>query len=105
LTILCILTILVTMERVRAVLRRILRETPSSMRRLADKSGLTHGALVRARDGDIRLSPDSVRRIANALREWSATCADLADRLEAALAKDQSVRKGGDGGEPTEEEA
>jgi len=76
-------------EDVRALLRRVLHETPGSMRELARNSGLTHGALVRARDGDIRLSPDSISRIANTLRTWSATCAVLADQLEATLRDDQ----------------
>ena len=70
---------------VRAVLRAALQQAPGSIRELAREAGLSEGALRQARDGDIDLTTDSVRRIIRALRRWSKKTADLADRLETAL--------------------
>lgn len=88
------LAILASMERVRATLGRVFEEIPASIRQLARASGLTHGALLLARDGRSGLRPETVRRIAGALRTWSGTCAELADELEEALKADLSEKGG-----------
>jgi len=94
LTFCIILSIMDSMERVRAVLDKVLAEIPASQRRLAEASGLTHGALGQARRGQSGLEPDTVRRIAAALRGWSEVCAELADELERALQEDQAGKGG-----------
>ena len=68
----------------RDTLAELLREMPVSIRELARASDLTHVALLRARDGHMRLSEAAVQRIMSALREWSGSLSEWADRLEAA---------------------
>lgn len=72
------------MDRLRLALQAVLSRAPGSIRELARAAGLSHASLIQARDGQIGLKPESVRSIVEALRAWSTTCADLADRLEAA---------------------
>lgn len=55
---------------------------------------MTDPALRQARDGQIRLTPATTRKVIRALRRWAKTCAELADRLEAAL-KDEKAKEGG----------
>ena len=62
---------------------KLLREMPVSIRELARASDLTHVALLRAREDKTHLSPDAVERIISALREWSGSLSEWADRLEA----------------------
>lgn len=50
------ITIFVHMARRRDTLAELLREMPVSVRQLARASDLTHVALLRARDGQMRLS-------------------------------------------------
>jgi predicted transcriptional regulator len=73
---------------VRAVIRAAVQQAPGSIRELAREAGLSESALRQVRDGEIDLTADSVRRIIRALRRWSRTTADLADRLEAALERE-----------------
>ena len=89
------LSILESMERVRAVLRLVLDQAPGSMRELARASGLSHAALYQFRYGKTNLRPESVHRVAGALRTWSRTCGEFADELEQALEADLS-EEGGD---------
>ena len=89
------ITMLVTMENVRAALSRAMTEAPGSVRELARAAGLDHAALVRVRDGEYNLTPARVRSVIAALRAWSSRCADLADELEAALDVDEKKRKEG----------
>ena len=81
------------MESQREAIRQILQQAPGSIRELAREAELTHAALIQVRDGKTTLTPESVRKVAGALRRWSATCAELADRLETA----QPKPKGGGG--------
>ena len=62
----------------------VVERAPASLRALGRAAGVDHSALVRARTGERGLSPASLLRLAAALREWGDTCAELADRLEAA---------------------
>ena len=75
---------MVQMEARVEVLRELLREMPVSIRELARASDLTHVALLRARDGHMRLSDVAVQRIIAVLREWRGSLTEFADRLEAA---------------------
>jgi len=65
-----------------AVLGRVLKGSPGSIRALAREAGVSHGLLVQIRDGGRRLTPETRRRLATALRRWSETCEELADDLE-----------------------
>ncbi len=75
----------------RDTLAELLHEMPVSIRELARASDLTHVALLRARDGHMRLSDVAVQRIISALREWSGSLSAWADRLEAAA--DEAARR------------
>ena len=75
----------------RDTLAELLREMPVSIRELARASDLTHVALLRARDGHMRLSDVAAQRIIAVLREWGASLAEFADRLEAAT--DETSRR------------
>jgi hypothetical protein len=68
----------------RAVLRDVLAEAPGSIRELAEQAGLSHAALIRARDGEIDLTAESLERIERALRRYAERSAKLADRLSEA---------------------
>jgi hypothetical protein len=68
----------------RDTLAELLRDMPVSIRELARASDLTHVALLRARDGHMRLSEAAVQRIIAVLREWSGSLTEFAERLEAA---------------------
>ncbi len=72
------------METQRAVLQEILERAPGSIRELAREAGLTHAALTQARDGLIRLTPESIDKLAVALARWGQTCVELAHRLKTA---------------------
>jgi hypothetical protein len=72
-------------KRMRAAIRAAMREAPGSTRHLAREAGVSESALRQARDGAIRLTPATIRKIIRALRRWSRISAKLADRLEAAL--------------------
>jgi uncharacterized protein (DUF2384 family) len=74
---------MVQMEGRVEVIRELLRDMPVSIRALARASGVSHVALIRAREDKTRLSPDVVERIISALREWSGSLSAWADRLEA----------------------
>ena len=76
-------TKMVQMEGRVEVIRELLRDVPVSIRALARASGVSHVALIRAREDKTRLSPDVVERIISALREWSGSLSEWADRLEA----------------------
>lgn len=89
-----ILSIMDSMTRVKEVLDQVLTEIPASQRRLAEASGLTHGALGQVRRGRSGLEPETVRRIIAALRGWSDRCSELADELERALEADQAGKGG-----------
>ena len=86
---------MVQMPTPQNVLQEILTEAPGSMRELARAAGLSHVALIRARDGKMNLSQDAISGIACALREWGETCTGLADRLEASGEQQRAF-----GGEP-----
>lgn len=62
------------------------------MRELARAAGISHTLLMQVRNGRTRLSPETVERVVRALRDWSATCAELAERLEEAAGE---ARRGG----------
>jgi len=66
------------MDRVRAVIREVLERAPGSIRELAREAGISPTALQRVRDGDFRLSPKLLNRLADALERWGGTCRDLA---------------------------
>lgn len=72
------------MESQRAVLRRIIRDAPGSLRELAEEAGLAHTTLLRAESGERGVSPETVRAVVAALRRWSGRFDGLADALEAA---------------------
>lgn len=71
------------METGRAVLQRILREAPGSIRELAREAGVSNALLRAVRDGDRRLTPATRKAVAAALRQWEDTCGELAEALEA----------------------
>lgn len=85
------------MEEGRAVLRRVLREVPTSLRKLAHAAGVSESLLRAVRDGDRRLTSDTRQAVTAALRRWERTCGELADALEAAEPR-TSEREGEDNG-------
>jgi hypothetical protein len=78
------------MSKVRAALRKALRDMPGSIRQLAEEAGLTHPSLIYVRDGRQRLRPENLRAVIRVLRRWARTCARLADELEAAAQEEAS---------------
>lgn len=66
------------------MIRELLRDMPVSIRALARASGVSHVALIRAREEKTRLSNEAVEQVISALREWSGSLSAWADRLEAA---------------------
>ena len=68
-------------------LRKIVRENPCSLRRLADEAGLSHANLLKAGEGERNLTPDAARKLAKALRRWSEIFGRLADEMETAMPK------------------
>lgn len=84
------------MKDMRVVLRKVLDETPGSIRELAREAGVSHPLLVAIRDGDRRLTPETQEALAAALRRWAERCEGLAEDLEAAEAQ-TSDREGRDG--------
>lgn len=73
-----------------AVLRKILRDAPGSLRELAEEAGLAHTTLLRAESGERRVTPETVRAVVGALRRWSGRCDALADALEAAQREEEA---------------
>ncbi len=71
-------------EKLQTAFRRTLRDAPCSLRALAREAGLSHSTLLRARDGELPVSPAIVEAVVDALRRWGKRCAKLADELEAA---------------------
>ena len=71
-------------KRLEAAFRRALRDAPCSLRALAREAGVAHSTLVRARDGDMAVTPAIVDAVVEALRRWEEKCSTLADDLEAA---------------------
>lgn len=69
-----------------------MRQAPGSVRDLAREAGITEAALRQARDGNIRLTPETVGKLIRALRRWSRNTAELADRLEQALKREGDQR-------------
>lgn len=67
-----------------AVLRRVLDESPGSIRELAREAGVSHVLLLAVRDGQRRLTPETQEAVVAALRRWAERCEDLAESLEAA---------------------
>lgn len=71
------------MEKGRDVLREILQRAPGSIRELARAAGVDVRLLTMIRDGDRRLTAATREKVTAALRRWSETTGELADRLEA----------------------
>lgn len=71
-------------ERTSAVLRRVLDESPGSIRELAREAGVSHALLLAVRDGQRRLTPETREAVVTALQRWAERCEDLAEALEAA---------------------
>ena len=65
-----------------AVFERVLKEAPGSIRELARQADVSHALLIRVRDGDLRLTPETVEAIVAVLRTWEDRCHELADALE-----------------------
>ena len=61
-------------DDVAVLLSKIVDEAPASMRQLARASGLSHVSLIRARQGEKRLSSQALLRVVAALRAWSEDC-------------------------------
>lgn len=64
------------------VFRRVLDEAPGSIRALADAAGVSHALLIRIRQGDRSLTPETVHAVVRALWDWGDRCHSLADALE-----------------------
>lgn len=62
-------------------MRRVLQETPGSIRALAREAGVSHVLLTKIRDGDRRLTPDTREALAAALERWSDSLDSLATEL------------------------
>jgi hypothetical protein len=69
-----------------------MRQAPGSVRDLAREAGISEAALRQARDGTIQFTPDTTGKLIRALRRWSRTTAELADRLEQALKSEEEQR-------------
>lgn len=65
------------------MLREVLQRAPGSIRELARAAGVDVTLLTKVRDGDRRLTPATREKVVGALRRWSETTVELADRLEA----------------------
>lgn len=77
-------SIMDTMSNGRAVLQRILKAIPGSMRGLALEAQVSHALLGAIRRGERRMTPATRDALVRALRRWTATCAALAEDLESA---------------------
>lgn len=67
-----------------SIVRRILDRNPASLRALSRASGVPHATFIRVSRGELDLTPDATRKVVRALRQWAATCTNLANRLETA---------------------
>ena len=81
-------------DQLLSAFRTALRKMPGSIRALARESGLSDSLLIRIRDGERRLTPETVAAVAHALRAWEDRCGVLADALEGDA--DKPSEKGGD---------
>ena len=66
-------------------LRKVIRQQPASLRRLATAAGVKESNMRQAAAGQRRVSGGMARGVITALRQWAATCDRLADELEHAL--------------------
>jgi hypothetical protein len=66
-------------------LRKALELAPGSLRALAREADVPVSTLIRARKGEIGLTPRVASAVALALRRWSGRCANAAEQLEAAV--------------------
>ncbi len=80
-----------TKKALTAALRRALNDAPCSLRALAREAEVPPSTLVRARKGEIGVTPAVALALAKALRRWSDRCAKAAERLEKAA--NQAERK------------
>lgn len=62
-------------------MRRILEETPGSIRALAREAGVSHVLLTKIRDGERRLTPGTREALAAALERWSERLDSFATEL------------------------
>jgi hypothetical protein len=67
----------------RRILRKVIRENPCSLRRLAQEASVSHANLLAAAEGRRPVSSEMARQVVAALRKWAAMCNRLADELEA----------------------
>jgi predicted transcriptional regulator len=64
------------------MIRKVLRESPISLRALAQEAGVSHVALIKIRDGEFEASAEIQKAVLKALRKQEATLRRLADQLE-----------------------
>ena len=69
----------------RKALRKVIRENPCSLRRLADEAGVSHANLLAASEGRRPVSPQMVRQVVGVLRRWAHLCNRLAAELESTV--------------------
>lgn len=83
-------TILVGMDRERLsqAVAAAVRQTPTSIRALARRAGLSHVTLLQVRDGDRPASRGIGEAVARALEEQSREAAALAEEIREALEQD-----------------
>lgn len=81
--------ILLTVELTEAV-REALKRIPGSERALAIEAGVSPATLTRVKSGERGVSPDIVRRLADALATWTEDCAGAERTLRRALDEERS---------------
>ena len=64
------------------MIRKVLRESPISLRALAREAGVSHVTLLKVRDGEFEASDQVRRGVLRALRKQEALLRRLADQLE-----------------------
>lgn len=84
------LTIMVIMDRERLsqAVAAAVRQTPTSIRALARRAGLSHVALLQVRDGDLPASRRIGEAVARALEEQAQEATALAGEIREALEQD-----------------
>ena len=69
------------------VLRKVLSESPFSIRDLAKDLSVSHVALTRMRDGDFQPSPKVLRELAGVLKKKGTKCQKLAKELDTVIGR------------------
>ena len=64
------------------MIRKLLKQSPISLRALAKEAGVSHVALIKIRDGEFEASDEIKRSVLKSLRKREALLKKLADQFE-----------------------